>query len=395
MIVIFIRLALHSMILASFAALMVAGAFAAFEPPKKLEIHYINVGQGGATLIIGPDGTRILYDFGDLGRGKDIVNYLVEKVGLRPKDGIHFAIVSHRDRDHYGGYVDLIDAGFDILVANFDSGSNKPATAQMKRVWLTPAAKRTTAGSISRIPVGLRIPLGDGAEARVVAANGKIYKSKEEIPFARNENDRSVVLYIKYGAFDYILDGDLGSGPEECTKHETFQRRFQPLVADALIKLEWMQKEKGVDVLHIAHHGSESSTSAEYYNLMKPEVGLISVGLNQGSFLHPREDVVESVLIGPSRKPPPCLIAPALRQLFQTEPGLKGTSSTGSTSFKGTVIGDIKLVTDGKSNYRISGTGRVHGRSTKFTENPPSGFWTFPLDEPKPETGNACLLGSS
>ena len=46
--------------------------------------------------------------------------------------------------------------------------------------------------------------------------------------------------------------------------------------------LGWMKPDFGVDVLHIAHHGSESSTSAAYYKLMKPEVGLISVGLDQG-----------------------------------------------------------------------------------------------------------------
>jgi len=56
-----------------------------------------------------------------------------------------------------------------------------------------------------------------------------------------------------------------------------------------------MSEKYGVDLLQIAHHGNESSTSAAYYNIMKPEVGLISVGKNQGSFHHPREDVVDRV----------------------------------------------------------------------------------------------------
>lgn len=46
--------------------LAVANAFA-YTPSDDLEIPYINTGKGGSTLIIGPNGTRILYDFGNVG----------------------------------------------------------------------------------------------------------------------------------------------------------------------------------------------------------------------------------------------------------------------------------------------------------------------------------------
>jgi beta-lactamase superfamily II metal-dependent hydrolase len=352
---------------------------AAFHPSGLLEIHYINVGQGGSTLIIGPDGTRILYDFGNQGRGKAIAEYLRDVIGLQPRDGIHFTIVSHRDIDHYGGYIDVINAGYDITVANFDSGSDRTPTAKMQRLWLDPAST-TTAGAILRIPVGLRIPLGAGAEARVVAANGRIYgKAKGDLPFARDENDRSIALYVKYDKFDYLIDGDLGAGPEpaDCTDRQTTQRNFQGPVAQALIDLGWMNPERGVDVLHIAHHGSESSTSSVYFDKMRPEVALISVGLNQRTFRHPRKDVVSKVLLGPTR--PSCVTAPSVLALFQTENGVEGKSATGETSFLGLPIGDIKLTTDGTSNYRISGTGRV--RDGVACPNPPGGEWIFSFDE--------------
>ena len=350
-----------------------------FTPSGNLEIHYINVGQGGATLIIGPDGTRLLFDFGNVGRGGAIVRYLRDIVKLSPEDGIHFAIVSHRDVDHYGGYGDVREAGYDVLSANFDSGSTKPSTPLMSSVWLDPAST-TTAGAVRPIPLGLRIALGNGAEARVIAANGKIHRrDPKSLPFARDENDRSISIYVKYKDFDYLLDGDLGGGPEgaDCTDHQTGQKNFQGPVAQALIDLGWMDAARGVDVLHIAHHGSESSTSSNYYNLTKPEVGLISVGLNQRQFLHPREDVTTKVLLGPGR--PRCVTAPPLAALFQTESGKAGTSDTGSTSFRGLPVGDIRVVTDGVTDYRISGTGRV-GAGGKCA-NPAAGVWRFSLDE--------------
>jgi competence protein ComEC len=343
-----------------------------FEPSGKLEIHYINVGQGGCTLVIGPDGTRILYDFGAYDGGRDIVPYLRDVVKLDPSDGIHYAIVSHRDRDHYMGYRAVVEAGYDVLVANYDSGSPKLATT-IRSNWLQPA-KNTKAGAALRAPVGLAIALGDGAEALVVAANGKVW---EEPPVkVSNENDRSVVLFIHYKNFQYVLDGDLGAGRETCTDHQTTQIDVQTRVARTLLSHRLITPENGVDVLHIAHHGSESSTSAAYFNLMKPEVGLISVGQKNSTYLHPREDVVDKVLIGPQR--PSCVKAPPVKDVFQTEDGERDCSSTGCTSFTGTAIGDIRLVTDGERKYEITGSNRVHGGRS---QGGPGKRWSFDVDE--------------
>jgi beta-lactamase superfamily II metal-dependent hydrolase len=361
-------------LLAVFVFSMFSPAFGEFVASGELEIHYINVGQGGCTLIIGPDGTRILYDFGKVAGQRDIVPYLRDVVGLAPQDGLQYTVVSHGDKDHYMGYSDVVEAGYDVSTANYGSGSLKTDTTIIQN-WLKPA-KKTTAGAVQAIPVGMHIPLGQGAEAVVMAANGVIYGVEVPVP-VRDENDRSVVIFIHYGDFQYILDGDLGAGPEACTDHQTGQMDVETHVAFALIQQGLMDSRFGVDVLHIAHHGSESSTSAAYYNLMKPEVGLIIVGLDQGTFLHPREDVVDKVLLPGNRAE--CVKAPPLKALFQTEDGIKGCSSTGCTSFSGRSVGDIKLKTDGKTGYTISGSNRVHGGSAKAI--PPDNVWRFELDE--------------
>lgn len=372
---------------------------------RPLEIHYINVGQGGSTLIVGPDGTTILYDFGAVAGRHNIVPYLKERARLRPENGIHFAIVSHADKDHYMGYRDVVDAGFDILVANYEPGTDKKPSATMLSNWLVPA-KRTRAKDTRPIPVGLRIPLGEGAEAIVVAANGVVLG--EDVPSGAgarngsrrrmNENDRSIALFIRHGSFHYLIDGDLGAGPEHCSGRETNQRDVQTRVARALIAFGLIPERFGVDVLHIAHHGSESSTSAAYYRLMKPEVGLVSVGPDQGSFFHPRVDVVESVLTcktadGRSREDAckdhdtraDCARTdgpPALRALFQTDNGKAGCSGTGCTSFAGMVVGDIKLTTDGQTGYTIVGSGRIANRMDgRNVPSEPARGWSYPLDE--------------
>ena len=352
-----------------------------------LQIHYINVGQGGSTLIVGPNGTRILYDFGAYKGNTRIVPYLRDKLQIKPESGIHYTVISHRDKDHYMGFKDVIEAGYDILVANYDSGSDKRVSSTMHSNWILPA-KGTTAGPIRPIPVGLRIALGNGAEAIVMAANGKVFGKSGSIK-VENENDKSISLFINYKNFQYILDGDLGSGPESCTDHKTIQVDVQSHVANALIRHSYMNSQRGVDVMHVAHHGSESSTSSSYYNLMLPEVGLISVGLKNARYLHPREDVVESVLIGADR--PDCVTAPRLNLLLQTEDGEIGSSSSGSTSNVGTTIGNIFVSTDGNEFYTIRGDNEVRAGSS--AEADLSKVWKCKVDEtPLSTNGGRCIL---
>lgn len=360
--------------LAGFALVALSSSVQAqWEPSRKLEIHYINVGQGASTLLIGPNGTRILYDFGKVSGDRDIVPYLRDSVGLAPQQGIHFAFVSHRDTDHYVGYREVVGAGYDVLVANYGPGSPK-VSPKITKHWLRPA-ETTTAGAVRSVPVGLPLALGDGAQAIVVAANGWIYGDPRRAEI-QDENDRSIALYVTYKNFQYILDGDLGGGPERCSRHDTQQINVQTRVARSLLNLGLMSPAHGVDVLHVAHHGSESSTPASYYNLMRPEVALISVGLAQGRFRHPRFDVVDGVLLQESN----CrFTAPRILEVLQTEDGKAGKSSTGKTSFSGKTIGNIKLVTDGQTEYQITGDNVVHGGQV---ENPAKPYSRrFDLDE--------------
>lgn len=358
-------LSIPAFLISLIVMLMPLNTQAAFEPSGKLEIRYINVGQGGSTLIIGPDGTRVLYDFGRVAGKKWIVPYLKDRLKLAPEQGFHYSIVSHRDADHFVGYRGVVNAGYDFLVANYGPGSPKFGPS-MNKNWLM-IADKTTAGPVRPIPVGLSIALGDGATLNVIAANGSVYLEDKAVRDARkeilrDENDRSVALFIRYGKFTYILDGDLGGGRESCTGHKEHQIDVQTPVAEALFRLNLLEENETIDVMHVAHHGSPTSTPARYFNRVSPKVALISVGPKQSNFKHPRDTVVDRILIGENRAD--CLTAPPVDHVLQTDLGKAGTSSQGSTSFTGTVIGDIELITDGITNYTIRGSFHTEGPSS-------------------------------
>jgi beta-lactamase superfamily II metal-dependent hydrolase len=347
---------------------------------RPLEVHYINVGQGASTLIRGPLGTTLLYDFGDINDGQTIVEYLAS-IGITRGKSIDYAVLSHRHQDHVYGYADIVEAGVGFKRANYDRVDEAPGPKTRTATRYYRAAATTEAGEVQGLAPGSTIDLGCGAEIFVAAANGVRFDDVRIGPKNLNENDKSISLLIRYGDFSMTLDGDIGSGGDDCADHDTVQARMQPVIMQGLIEAGYVDADVGVDVIHIAHHGSDSSTSAEYFDLARPEVGLISVGVDNKNeeYGHPRASVVESVLIGPNR--PGCIVAPPLRAVYQTEDGLDDPDHRYQqlTSNEGISAGDIVLTTDGAEGYWVRGTNRVtEGTNAEFVSDHVEGtFYAF------------------
>jgi hypothetical protein len=67
-----------------------------------LEVYFLDVGQGDASLIVGPDGSALLFDGGNRDAGPDVVAALRARTGGR----LDAVAVSHTDADHLGGVQD-------------------------------------------------------------------------------------------------------------------------------------------------------------------------------------------------------------------------------------------------------------------------------------------------
>ncbi len=334
------------------SSLLFAGALHAFEPSGLLEIHQINVQQGESALIIGPDGTTVLLDAGDNGKGAQIVAYL-RTLGLDPEDGLDYTLAGHLDADHVGGFDEVFQAGYDVRLGNWYNGSTKSnATIEDYKA----SAAGTAIGGPIKAIVGDTVDLGNGALLTVVAGDGEVIGHGIVDGAGENENDLSVAVLVQYGSFDYIWASDLGGGDADsaCTGRSTNQVNVETPLARAITPGGFwpLVQAAGVDVLHVNHHGSESSTNSDYMNLLKPAVAVIPVGAGQaGSWHHPRQDVVESVLLAEAS----CVTAPSALVLQTEEGGPTGSN----TSFSGFAVGDIKISTDGVTNYLVEANGAV------------------------------------
>lgn len=319
---------------------------------QNLEIHYINVGWGGSVFVKGPDGTTVLLEAGNTGKGTaEVVPYL-QSIGITAATGLDYTIIGHQHCDHNGGMDEVITAGYNVRVKNYYNGSTY--TSSCVTGWNTVAAT-TTAGALVSMPVGTVLQLGSGARLTCVARNGSIIGGGSVS--VSDENDRSIAVLIQYGGFDYLWASDMGGGSIDnaCTGRSTAQTDVESAVITAISPggAFPLISSGGIDVLNANHHGSESSTNQNWMNLSKPSVAVLSTGAGQTSGWDlPRIDVVEHVLLAQSTA---CITVPAA-VVYQTE---EGSPSGSLTSFSGYCVGDIKISTDGVSTFTVSANGAV------------------------------------
>jgi beta-lactamase superfamily II metal-dependent hydrolase len=318
---------------------------------QNLEIHYIDVGWGGSVFIKGPTGITVLLEGGDTGKGTAYVVPYLKSIGVQPANGIDYVIAGHQHCDHTGGLDEVLNAGYDVHIKQYYNGSSYASSCVDQ--WNAASAGKT-AGVPIAMPVGTVIALGNGATITCIARNGSIIGGGSVA--VTDENDRSIALLIKYGGFDYIWASDMGGGSDSCTGRSTAQLDVETSVITAISPggAHPLISAGGIDLLHVNHHGSESSTNPTYFNMAKPAVAIIGVGDGESTGWDlPRIDVVDHVLLGASSS---CVTAPPA-YVLQTEEGNPGSTLM---SHSGYCVGNIKVTTDGISIFTVSADGLVH-----------------------------------
>jgi len=345
---------------------------------QNLEIHYIDVGWGGSVFVKGPTGITVLLEGGDTGKGTAYVVPYLKSVGVQPANGLDYIIGGHQHCDHTGGLDEVINAGYNVHIKQYNNGSSYASSCVDQ--W-NAAAAGTTAGAPIAMPVGTIIDLGNGATMTCIARNGSIIGGGSVA--VTDENDRSIALLIKYGGFDYIWASDMGGGSDACTGRSTAQLDMETPVITAISPggAHPLISAGGIDVLHVNHHGSESSTNPTYFNLARPAVAIIGVGDGESTGWDlPRIDVVDHVLFGGSSS---CVTAPPA-YVLQTEEGNPGATLM---SHSGYCVGNIKITTTGTGTFTVSADGLVHqgpnelvasGLPLSFTIDDASGDTTPP-----------------
>lgn len=215
-----------------------------------LEVHFIDVGQGQAQLLIGPTGKTMLIDGGDNPMEEAVVAYL-EDLGI---GRIDILIGTHPHADHIGG--------LDAVVERFDIGKIYMPRVQMntKTFESLLLAIRNKGLKINAAKAGLTLDWEPDAEVRMIGPVGEY----------ENVNDMSAVVHLAYGETSFLFTGDAEAQSE----------------ADILRS----GADVGADVLLVGHHGSSTSTSEAFLEKVAPAYAVIQSGDND--YGHPHKEVL-------------------------------------------------------------------------------------------------------
>lgn len=233
----------------------------ATSPNGTISIHFINVGQGSSTLLVGPTNQTMLIDSGDWSDDGEHVVSSLRKLNIERIDHL---VTTHADADHIGGHeavIDYLETEGNGVGAVYDPGI--PSTSQTYQEYLDAIEEHNV--TLYETRAGDRIPF-EGVETDVLAPPAASLANGD-----RNEN--SIVLRLEFGHASFLLPGDGETASEQYLVDE-------------------YRSALNVTVLNAGHHGSRSSSGAEFLNVTRPRIAVISSSYDS-QYGHPHEEVLQ------------------------------------------------------------------------------------------------------
>lgn len=222
------------------------------EPEYQLKIVMLDVGQGDS-ILLASGGEYLLVDAGENDKG-DLVTDELQRLGVTR---LKAAVGTHPHSDHIGG--------LDTVIASIPAESvYMPRRTADTETYEDVLDAVDAAGLTVTVPKpGDTMKLGE-ADITFLWPPAK-YKSD-------NDNNHSIAMMVTAGGYRVMLCGDM-------------EKAVEKELLDQGLNLD-------CDVLKVAHHGSDTSSTKAFLKAATPQIALISVGQGN-SYKHPDKDVLK------------------------------------------------------------------------------------------------------
>lgn len=232
---------------------------AASTPDGRLHVVFFDVGQGDGIFIQTPGGHQAIVD------GGPSPAVMADAVGRRMPfwdRSIDLVIMTHANEDHLAGLIPILER-YRVDHA-IESGYPQSTAPYFK--WRDVLHARGVDTQFGR--AGMNIHLGDGVWLEVLNPPQPLLQGTEA-----DDNNNCVVVRLTYGETSFLLTGDIEAEVED------------RLAAQSRVHTQ---------VLKLAHHGSDTSTTPSFLRAVQPWAAVISVGADN-RFGHPSDEVLARV----------------------------------------------------------------------------------------------------
>lgn len=241
-----------------------------------LEVHFIDVGQGDGIVCMLPDGKILLIDAGSGTRANEETrteykNYLKDILNV---DAIDYMIITHYDSDHSNMAKEVLDT-YDVYEIFYNDYApdypEKSRTATYKNFMEAANSETTEKGEAKIHAVG-----GTGLTTEIKGENYALsVYAAGNVKFTE-PNSMSIMAVLSYGGRKVMFTGDAETVTEE-----------------------WFMETAGgteldVDILKVGHHGSDTCSSKNFIDFIKPEYAVISCG-DGNSYKHPHAPTMNTL----------------------------------------------------------------------------------------------------
>jgi competence protein ComEC len=207
-----------------------------------VKVHIMDVGQGDAVLIEAPGAKTALID---AGTSKARVADKLKQRGIKT---LNLVVSTHPHADHIGGMAEVLKS---FEVGRYMDNGMTHTTLTYARTMS--AVERRGIGYIAAIN-GRSFQLGDEVKMTVIHPRATLLKGTRS-----DLNSNSVVIRLEHKDICFLFTGDA----ETPTERDMLNRGIG-----------------SCDVLKVAHHGSEHSSTAAFLRAVKPRFAAISAGEN-------------------------------------------------------------------------------------------------------------------
>jgi competence protein ComEC len=222
-------------------------------------ISFLDVGQGDAIFIEAPNGVQVLVDAGP---SVEAVRSLSAVMPFWDRT-IDLIIPTHADQDHIGGFPEI----FKRFTVNAVLDTSNTASTSIYEEYSKLRDDEDVPIRIASFQDTLVLDEPSGVYLRV------LYPDQDISALPRNES--STILQLVHGNIEVMLTGDAGV-----------------MVEDYLVGVynSFLESE----ILKAGHHGSKTSTSDLFLEVVNPEYVVVSAG-EDNRYGHPHQEVVQRI----------------------------------------------------------------------------------------------------